>query len=85
MRTITNTLGFIGFIIISFAVAYFIVIYDSHFLQLILALGLGAILIFLSFLYLYEWMKEKDEELEDLEKSIDLTRDYVKDLEERYA
>lgn len=96
MKNIIKALGFMGSIAITYATGYFIVIYDSHFLQLILALGLAGLLILVAFLYIYNWIKfsdedykikkeERDKQIEELNKSIDLTNDYVKDLEERYA
>ena len=83
MKTIIKTLRSIGIIAIIFSTGYFVVLYE-HFTQLILSLGIAGLLILAALIYIYNWMQKKDEELEEMNKAIDLTRDYVKDLEQRY-
>ena len=84
MINIIKAIGLLGAIAIIYASGYFIKLY-VNFTQLILSLGIAGLLILAAFLYIYNWMKDTDEELEEVNKAIDLTRDYVKDLEERYA
>ena len=80
MRNITKALGIFGLLAVVSTTSYFIVLYE-HLTKLILAYGIAGIIIFCGFLYVYEWMKNKDEDLSELGKSIDMTRDYMRDLE----
>ncbi len=84
MKTIIRALRSIGIIAIVFSTGYFVVLY-TDFTQLILSLGIAGFLILAALIYIYNWMQKKDEELEEMNKSIDLTRDYMRDLEQRYA
>jgi len=95
MKNIIKALGSFGTLAIVYATAYFIKLY-VNLTQLILSLGIAGLLILVAFLYIYNWIKNSDEsyvlekekrdqEIQELGKSIDLTRDYVKDLEQRYA
>ncbi len=76
MKTIIKALGMSGAGTIVFATAYFIQLY-INLTQLIVSLGIAGLLILASFLYIYNWMMNKDKELEDMDKTIDLTRDYM--------
>lgn len=84
MRTITKVLAILGLFSMVITTAYFINLYE-FLTQLILVLFISALSIGTIFLFMYEWMQNKNEELEGLDKAIDMTREYVKDLEERYA
>ncbi|KKN59038.1 hypothetical protein LCGC14_0545930 [marine sediment metagenome] len=84
MKTITKVLGLISIITIGITMSYFLELYRD-FTQLILVLTISGLIINIGFLFIYEWMQKKDEEVEELNKAIDLTRDYVKDLEQRYS
>ena len=80
MKNIIKALGYFGGFTITFATAYFIQIYTT-FTQLIISLGIAGILILAVLLYIYNWMKNKDEELEEINESIDRTRDYIREVE----
>lgn len=80
MKNIIKASGGIGAIAIVYATAYFIKLY-VNFTQLILSLGIAGLLILAGFLYIYNWMKEREEDLKKLNKSIDLTRDYMREME----
>lgn len=80
MKNIIKALGFIGSAAIIFAVGYFIKLYIDL-TQLILALGIASFLIFAAFIYIYNWMINKDGESKDRDHAIDMTRDYVRDVE----
>ncbi len=82
MKTITKALLVIGSLTILFAVGYFIKLY-TDFTQLIVSLGIAGLLILAVLVYIYNWMKDKEEELEELDKAIDLTRDYMRELEKK--
>ena len=84
MKNIIKALGWLGTFAIFFAIGYFIQLYTT-FTQLILSLGIAGLLILAAFLYIYNWMKDKDEENIELNEAIDKVNMYVKDLEERYA
>lgn len=84
MKTITRALRISAFTAIISMSAYFFLLYQ-HLQQLIVTLGISAIIVVIGFSFIYEWMQKKNEEVEELNKAIDLTRDYVKDLEERYS
>lgn len=84
MKTITKALAWISAITITITTFYFLELYKD-FTQLILVLTISGFIILVGFLFIYEWMQKKDEEDEELNKAIDLTRDYVKDLEQRYS
>lgn len=83
MKTITKALAITGIGTLVFAIGYFIQLY-VNFTQLLFSLGISGFIILIAFLFIYEWMQKKDEEIKELNKAIDLTRDYVKDLEQRY-
>ena len=80
MRNIIKVLGNIGGFAILFATSYFFILYDD-FQQLILSLGIAGGFILAGFLYVYNWIKDTDEELEEMNKAIDLTRDYVREVD----
>ncbi len=82
MKNIIKALGYFGGFAILFATAYFIQIYTT-FTQLIISLGITGFLILAAFLYIYNWMKNKDEELGEMNESIDRTRDYIREVEEK--
>lgn len=84
MKNIIKAIGLLGSLSIIFAIGYFIKLYID-FTQLIVSLGIAGLLILISFLYIYNWMKEKEEELKELNEAIDRVNMYVKDVEERYA
>lgn len=80
MKNIIKALGIFGAIGIIFATGYFVKLYVD-FTQLILSLGIAGLLILAAFVYIYNWMKIKDEQSEDRDHAIDMTRDYVRDVE----
>lgn len=82
MKRIIKALGGFGLISILFATGYFILLYKD-FTQLIVSLGIVGIIILAALIYIYQWMKTKDEEFKEMNKAIDLTRDYVRDVEEK--
>ena len=82
MKNIIKALGIFGTLAIIFATGYFIKLYVD-FTQLILSLGIAGVLILAAFLYIYNWMKNKDEELYESNKAIDLTRNYMRELEKK--
>ena len=84
MKTITKALAWISSFTIGITTFYFLELYKD-FTQLILVLTISGFIILIGFLFIYEWMQKKDEEVKELNKSIDLTRDYMRDLEQRYA
>ncbi len=84
MKNIIKVLGIFGTLAIVYASGYFIKLY-INFTQLILSLGIAGILILVAFLYIYNWMLIKSGGDSDRDQAIDLTRGYVKDLEEMYA
>ncbi len=84
MKTITKALGTISVLTIVITMLYFLELYRDL-TQLILVLTISGSIINIGFLFIYEWMQKKDEEIQELNKSIDLTRDFVRDLEQRYA
>lgn len=83
MKTITKALAIIGLFSIVITTVHFINLYKD-FTQLILVLMIAAFGIGVILIFIYEWMQKKDEEVEELNKAIDLTRDFVRDLEQRY-
>lgn len=82
MKNIIKALGIFGAIGIVYATGYFIKLY-TDFTQLVLSLGIAGLLIVVAFVYIYNWMKVKDEELKGMNKAIDLTRDYMRELEKK--
>ncbi|KKK46633.1 hypothetical protein LCGC14_3163280 [marine sediment metagenome] len=62
MKNIIKALALFGSLAIGFATAYFIKLY-VHFTQIILSLGIAGFLILAAFLYIYNWMMNKDDEL----------------------
>ncbi len=76
MKTIIKALGTISTLTIIITMLYFLGLY-GNFTQLILVLTIAGAIINISFLFLYDWMMNKDKELEDMDKTIDLTRDYM--------
>ena len=82
MKNIIKVLGNVGGFAILFATSYFFILYDD-FQQLILSLGIAGGFILAGFLYLYNWIKDTEEELNEINKAIDLTRDYIREVEEK--
>lgn len=80
MKNIIKALGIMGTGVIIFATGYFVELYVD-FTQLIISLGIAGFLILAAFLYIYNWMKNKDEESSDRDKAIDMTRDYMREIE----
>ncbi len=91
MRNIIKSLGYTGALMVMFATAYFIELY-SDFTQLILTLGIAGLIVLSAFLYIYNWIQKHekeskdyeithDERLDGIDTAIDLTRDWVRDLE----
>jgi len=84
MKTITKALGTVSILAVIITMLYFLELY-TNFTQLILVLTISGLIIVIGFLFIYEWMKATDEKVEELDKSSDLTREFVRDLEQRYA
>ncbi len=82
MKNIIKALGIFGAMAIIYSTGYFIKLY-TDFTQLLLSLGIAGILILLALVYIYNWMKVKDEELKEMNKSVDLTRDYIREVEKK--
>ncbi len=82
MKTITMALAMISSITIGITMAYFFELYKD-FTQLILVLTISGFIILTGFLFIYEWMQKKDEELKEMNKSVDLTRDYIREVEKK--
>ncbi len=82
MKNTTKAIGFFGLMTIISVTSYFIMLYES-FTQMILTQGIAAMFVFLGFLYIYVWMQDKESELKAMNKAIDLTRDYMREVEER--
>ncbi len=82
MKNIIKALGLFGGGTIIFSTGYFIKLYVD-FTQLIFSLGIAGFLILAAFLYVYNWMVSKDEASNDRDHAIDLTRDYVREVEGR--
>ena len=80
MKNIIKALGWLGTFAIFFAVGYFIQLYTT-FTQLILSLGIAGLLILLALIYIYNWMKDKDEELKELNEAIDRVNMYIREVE----
>ncbi len=93
MKNIIKALAGLGTISIVYAMGYFIRLYDN-FTQLIFSLGIAGLLILLAFIYIYNWITNNDkfgeeekakikQELKEMNKAIDFTRDWVRELEEK--
>lgn len=82
MRNIIKILGNVGAFAILFATGYFFILYDD-FQQLILSLGLAGLIILAGFLYVYNWIKDTDEDLKGMNEAIDMTRNYIREVEEK--
>jgi|TARA_Y100000296_G_scaffold45780_1_gene52471 hypothetical protein len=82
MRNIIKAIIGFGIIAIIFSTKYFILLYDN-FTQLIISLGVAGLLVFTALIYIYNWMKDKDKEFEEMNKAIDMTRDYVREVEKK--
>ncbi len=80
MKNIIKALGFFGGGTIIFATGYFLNLY-TNFTQLIFSLGIAGLLILAAFLYVYNWMVNKDDEGKGRDHAIDMTRDYVREVE----
>ncbi len=80
MKNIIKALGLFGGITIFFASSYFIILYRDL-TQLIISLEIAGYLILAAFLYVYNWMVNKDESSSDRDHAIDMTRDYVREVE----
>lgn len=84
MRNIIKVLGNVGVLAILFATGYFYILYDD-FQQLIFSLGLAGLIILAVFLYLYNWIKDTDEELKEIHEAIDRVNMYVREVEEKHG
>ncbi len=82
MRNIIKAIGTFGSLAIIFAIGYFIQLY-TNFTQLLVSMGIAGGLILAAFVYIYNWMNEKEEELEEINRAIDMTRDFTRELDER--
>ncbi len=82
MKKITSALGVVSIIAIGITMTYFLEIYKD-FTQLILVLTISGLIILVGFFFIYEWMQKKDEELKEINKSIDLTREWVREVEKK--
>ena len=80
MRNLIKVLGNVGVLAIIFATGYFYILYDD-FQQLIISLGFAGTIIIAGFLYVYNWIKDTDEELKEINESVDRTRDYIREVE----
>ncbi len=82
MKNIIKALGGFGAAAIVFATSYFYLLYEE-FSQLIIALGIVGIIILGALVYVYNWMVKKDESDKGMGKSIDMTRDYIREVEKK--
>ena len=80
MKNIMKTLGLFGAAGIIFATGYFIKLYIDL-TQLIFSLGIAGLLILAAFLYVYNWMVNKDELYDEFGHSLDMNRDYIREVE----
>lgn len=80
MKNIILAMFGMGTITILLIFGYLFIIYSSL-TQLILLLFIGSMITFWTLVYIYNWMKNKDEDSEERNKAIDLTRDYVREVE----
>ncbi len=81
MRNIIKILGSFGALTILFAIGYFLLLY-TNLTQLIISLGIAGLLILAAFLYIYNWIQNKDVESDERDHAIDMTRDYIREVEE---
>ncbi len=81
MKNRIKIIGMMGTAAFLFSGAYFIQLYNNL-TQLIVSLSIGGYLVFISLLYLYNWMTDKDRELKEINKAIDMTRDYMREIDE---
>ena len=72
MKKIILAIGILSAFAIGISIKYLILLYDD-FTQLITILGIAGSLILGGFLYIYNWMNKKQEEIEKLNKAINIT------------
>ena len=82
MKTIIKALAISGAIAITFATGYFFLLYEDL-QRLIISLGIAGYIILSYIIYTYNWMKMKDEADKETEKSVDMLRDYVREVEKK--
>ena len=82
MKTIIKALGVFGSIAIVFATGYFFLLYEDI-QRLIITLWIAGFIILAYIIYTYDWMKMKDEADKETEKSVDMLRDYVREVEKK--
>ena len=82
MKKRITIIGILGTCLFLFSGGYFIKLY-INLTQLIVSMTFGGFLIFLCLLYLYWWMDKKDQELKEMNKAIDMTRDYIREVEKK--
>lgn len=82
MKNIIKALGILGGVAIMFATSYFSKIYVDL-TQLIVSLGIVGIMILAGFLYIYNWIQNKDEEGNDRDEAMDRLNMYIREVEEK--
>ena len=82
MKTIIKALAISGALANTFATGYFFLLYGDI-QRLILSLGIAGFIILTYIIYTYDWMKMKDEKDKETNKAIDMTRDYVREVEKK--
>lgn len=82
MKRIILALYLVGKIAIIFATGYFIQLYTT-FTQLILSLGIAGFGILAGFLYIYNWIQNKDEEGKDRDEAMDHMNMYMREIDEK--
>ncbi len=82
MKTIIKVLTSLVAFTMFFSTLYFIQLY-VHLTKLVLAIGLGGFVIFIFLIYIYDWMLEKDKDFLEFNHALDVTREYVKEVEDR--
>ncbi len=82
MKNIIKALGGFGAASIIFATSYFLILYQD-FTQLILALGIAGIIILAALIYVYNWMKNTDDNMDENKEVTDRLNMYIREVEKK--
>jgi len=82
MKLKNKMITFVGVIVIFLITITLLEVY-LNFTKLILFIGVGALLIWMGFVYVFDWMKSLEEEMSDYQRALDNVIGYTREVENK--
>ena len=82
MKLKNKIITFVGVIVIFLITITLLEVY-LNFTKLISFIGVGALLIWMGFVYVFDWMKSLEEEMSDYQRALDNVIGYTREVENK--